>query len=219
MNIKKFFLIVVAAIGFSGLTVLPSKAQIVDIINLLGKGVELLADNATPKIVNDPTNKIEIVNSLMELKESNREFGKYYKDIQAVYDTAKKIRQVTSTVQKAKDCSDLLQKIANMGTTYGDALYSGEFSYDELNVLVSYYQVVRARAAKEVKYLQELINTKGSLSYKDRLDILDQVYNNLSALYSSSLGMTASFNTVSSSRAQSRAQIESYCGFYGPREK
>lgn len=224
---KRLLMIVLLVLGTTCFSSYRASAQ-VDLI--LGVAKEILAgvmDKKTPQNVVDVATKGEVskVNSgvnttntkLAEYQRKfntyNENFDEYSKKIQAVYDSAKALDELSIAVKKARQCADLSLKISQCDYNLSQYIASGELSSDEIEAMISYYQVLTEIARDELSGVSQLYKRQG-MTLKERYDLLDALYLKLTAIYNVALDFNGGVSAMIGNRAGAKRDVKMHCSMY-----
>lgn len=182
-------------------------------------------------VVSDPTNLAQsIVNSSNQMVHTSttsanmlnnfQETMKIYKQGKQYYDALKAVKNLVRNARKVQQCILMVGEISDIYvTSYRRMLADENFSPQELAAIAVGYTKIIEESANSLRELQDIVNpTDLSLTYKDRLDVVDAVYvilrkhRNLARYY------TRKYISVSMLRARERGNSEQVMFLYGSEE-
>lgn len=221
MNVRKMLLMATAIAGLTCIGSVRSDAQVTEIISIATKaigsyfdkkGPQSVYDTQTKRAVNDVGTKIGTYNR--SFNNYKRAFDSYSKEVEAIYQSADKFSSMYVCVVKAKECADLATRI--MSTSYEFSKFSSceKLSVEELEAIISYYQVIAEVTRNELNGTKQLYSMNGNLTMKDRYDLLVKLHDSLSAIYSSCLSFNRSVNGCISYRAGGARDARLYASMY-----
>lgn len=183
-------------------------------------------------IVNDPVNvATSIANTAKEIIQTSKtvkntldnfkEVEKVYKQGKEYYDGLRKVnnlvrdaRKVQQTILMVGDISDLYVN------SYKRMLQDKNFSFEELTAIAFGYTQLLEESAALIKELKQVVNpTTLSLNDKERMDVIDRIYREVSDYRSLVSYYTNKNISVSYLRAKKENDTQRVLDLYGTTER
>lgn len=190
------------------LAVAPSaKAQFVvtDPINL-ASGIL----NSANEIIQTSSTVSNVVKNFKEVEKMYNQGKEYYDKLQAVNDLVKDARKVQQTVLLVGDVSEMY--VQNFGKMMNDP----NFSAQELAAIANGYSALLNESTELLKELKQIVSSSSlSLNDKERMDIIDKVYNEVKEYHSLVRYYTNKNISVSILRAKKQNNTQRVLELYG----
>ena len=176
--------------------------------------------NLAQSIVNSSNEMINTAATAQNMLDTFKETVKIYRQGKEYYD---KLRGVTNLVREAKKVQQSILMLGDMSDMYVsnfEKMLSDEnYMTEELSAIASGYNKLLERGAGLLKELTDVVNpTDMSMTDKDRLDIIDRVYNDLKNNRNLMSYYTRKNITVSYLRAREKKDVERVMSLYGSDE-
>lgn len=176
--------------------------------------------NLAQSIVNSSNEMINTAATAQNMLDTFKETVKIYRQGKEYYD---KLRGVTNLVREAKKVQQSILMLGDMSDMYVsnfEKMLSDEnYTTEELSAIASGYNKLLERGAGLLKELTDVVNpTDMSMTDKDRLDIIDRVYNDLKNNRNLMSYYTRKNITVSYLRAREKRDVERVMSLYGSDE-
>ena len=190
------------------LAVAPSaKAQFVvtDPVNL-ASGIL----NSANEIVQTSSTVSNVVKNFKEVEKMYNQGKEYYDKLQAVNNLVKDARKVQQTVLLVGDVSEMY--VQNFGKMMNDP----NFSAQELAAIANGYSALLNESTELLKELKQIVSSSSlSLNDKERMDIIDKVYNEVKEYHSLVRYYTNKNISVSILRAKKQNNTQRVLELYG----
>ncbi|MCT2561796.1 DUF4141 domain-containing protein [Chryseobacterium herbae] len=201
---KKFMVLVSTALllAFS-----PTKAQwvVTDPTNL-AQGIV----NSAQQIVQTSSTVSNTLKSFQEVKKVYDQGKEYYDKLKAVNNLVKDARKVQQTVLMVGDISELYVN------SFGKMMNDPNFSAQELTAIAFGYSKLLSESGDLLKDLKQIINTSTlSLNDKERMEIIDRVYKEVSDYHKLVRYYTNKNISVSYLRAKKKNDAQRVLQLYG----
>lgn len=207
---KKLLFMVCAA--FILVTAPSAKAQFVvtDPANL-ASGIL----NSANEIIQTSSTVSNVVKNFKEVEKVYKQGKEYYDKLQAINNLVKDARKVQQTVLLVGDVSQMY--VQNFGKMMNDP----NFSDQELSAIANGYSVLLGESTELLKELKQIVNSSTlSLNDKERMDIIDRVYNEVKEYHSLVRYYTNKNISVSILRAKKQNSTKRVLDLYGtPNQK
>ena len=176
--------------------------------------------NLAQSIVNSSNEMINTAATAQNMLDTFKETVKIYRQGKEYYD---KLRGVTNLVREAKKVQQSILMLGDMSDMYVsnfEKMLSDEnYTTEELSAIASGYNKLLERGAGLLKELTDVVNpTDMSMTDKDRLDIIDRIYNDLKNNRNLMSYYTRKNITVSYLRAREKKDVERVMSLYGSDE-
>ncbi|PWN64160.1 DUF4141 domain-containing protein [Chryseobacterium viscerum] len=185
----------------------PAKAQwvVTDPTNL-AQGIV----NSAQQIVQTSSTVSNTLKSFQEVKRVYDQGKEYYDKLKAVNNLVKDARKVQQTVLMVGDISELYVK------NFGKMMNDPNFSPQELTAIAFGYSKLLNESGDLLKDLKQIINTSSlSLNDKERMEIVDKVYKEVSEYHKLVRYYTNKNISVSYLRAKKKNDAQRVLQLYG----
>lgn len=202
-------------------------------IVILSLGLLLAARGACAQwVVSDPSNLAQgIVNSTKQVVEaakngqtmlqSFQETVKIYEQGRRYYDALKSVSNLVRSARKVQQCILLVGEVSDIYVDGYKRMVSDEnFTPAELAAIATGYARIIEESAGELKELQDIVNpTDMSLTDKDRIDVVQRVYDTLRRHRDLARYYTRKNISVSLLRSRERNDMDRVLSLYGTDEQ
>lgn len=193
----------------AGLCILPIKSNaqwvVTDPTNL-ASGIL----NSANEIIQTSSTVSNVVKNFKEVEKVYKQGKEYYDKLQAVNNLVKDARKVQQTVLLVGDVSELYVK------NFGKMLNDPNFSSQELVAIANGYSVLLNESTALLKELKQIVSASSlSLNDKERMDIIDKVYNQIKDYHSLVSYYTRKNISVSILRAKKKNNTQRVMELYG----
>ena len=205
---KKTMLLVCTAIM---LAVAPSaKAQFVvtDPGNLIS-GIL----NSANEIVQTSSTVSNVIKNFEQVKKVYDQGKEYYDKLKAVNNLVKDARKVQQTVLLVGDVSEMYVK------NFGKMMNDPNFTPQELSAIANGYSVLLNESTELLKELKQIITSRAFLNDKERMDVIDKVYNEVKDYHNLVRYYTNKNISVSILRAKKQNNTKRVLELYGTAEQ
>lgn len=210
MNVSRKTMLLVCTVLM--LAVAPSaKAQwiVVDPSNLASGII-----NSANEIIQTSSTVSNVIKNFKEVEKVYKQGKEYYDKLQAVNNLVKDARKVQQTVLLVGDVSEMY--VNNFGKMMNDP----NFSPQELSAIANGYSALLNESTELLKELKQIItSTSLSLNDKERMDIIDKVYNEVKDYHSLVRYYTNKNISVSILRAKKQNNTQRVLELYGTVEQ
>jgi len=190
------------------LAVAPSaKAQFVvtDPVNL-ASGIL----NSANEIIQTSSTVSNVVKNFKEVEKMYNQGKEYYDKLKSVNNLVKDARKVQQTVLLVGDVSEMY--VQNFGKMMNDP----NFSAQELAAIANGYSALLNESTELLKELKQIVSSSSlSLNDKERMDIIDKVYNEVKEYHSLVRYYTNKNISVSILRAKKQNNTQRVLELYG----
>jgi hypothetical protein len=179
-------------------------------------------------VVSDPTNLAQsIVNTAQEIVQTSATASNMmdnFKEVQKVYNQGKEYYDALKAVNNlVKDARKVQQTVLMVGeisdlyvTSFGKMLNDPNFNAQELNAIAFGYAKLLNESTELLKELKQIISASTlSLNDKERMDIIDKVYNEVKAYCNLVRYYTNKNISVSFIRAKKKNDTQRVLELYG----
>ena len=175
----------------------------------------------TQSIVNSSNEMVNTAATAETMMQNWQETIKIYQQSKAYYD---KVRAVNNLVREARKVQQAILMTADIGDMYvknfDKMLTDKNFSDRELSAIASGYTRLLQGAGDQLSDLKTIINpTDLSMTDKDRMDVVDKVYNEILNYRNLTVYFTRKNVNVSFLRAQKNNNTERIKALYGDNDK
>ncbi|SHL79593.1 DUF4141 domain-containing protein [Chryseobacterium polytrichastri] len=201
----KKFMVLVSAVLLLALS--PVKAQwvVTDPTNL-AQGIV----NSAQQIVQTSSTVSNTLKSFQEVKKVYDQGKEYYDKLKAVNNLVKDARKVQQTVLMVGDISELYVN------SFGKMINDPNFSPQELTAIAFGYSKLLNESGELLKDLKQIINISSlSLNDKERMEIIDKVYKEVSDYHKLVRYYTNKNISVSYLRAKKKNDAQRVLQLYG----
>lgn len=205
---KTMFLVLMAYL----LSIAPSaKAQwvVTDPANLIS-GIL----NSANEIIQTSSTVSNVVKNFNEVKKVYDQGKEYYDKLKAINNLVKDARKVQQTVLLVGDVSEMYVK------NFGKMMNDPNFSPQELSAIANGYSTLLNESTELLKELKQIISNTGlSLNDKERMDVIDKVYNEVKDYHKLVRYYTNKNISVSILRAKKKNNTKRVLELYGTSEQ
>ncbi len=179
-------------------------------------------------IVNDPINvATSIANTAKEIIQTSKtvkntldnfkEVEKVYKQGKEYYDALKKVNNLVKDARKVQQTILMVGDISDIYVnSYKLMLQDKNFSFEELAAIAFGYTQLLEESASLIKELKQIVNPSSlSLNDKERMDMIDQIYREVSEYRSLVSYYTNKNISVSYLRAKKQNDTQRVLDLYG----
>lgn len=179
-------------------------------------------------VVTDPTNLAQsIVNSINEIVETSttaeRMLANFQKTVQIYeqgreyYDHLKDVHNLVQDARKVQQALLLLGEITDIYVTnYARMLNDGNYTTQELSAIAFGYNKIMQNSSDAILELKNVINPTGmSMSDKERLDLINEVYDHMVSNRNLANYYTRKNIAVSYFRAREKGETDQIMRLYG----
>jgi hypothetical protein len=183
-------------------------------------------------VVTDPSNLAQsIVNSVNEIVETSataermlanfKETVKIYEQGREYYDKLKAVHNLVQDARKVQQSVLLLGEISDIYVNnYARMLSDKSYTSQELSAIAFGYNNIMQRGSEAILELKNVINPTGmSMTDKERLDLVERVYNRMVCYRNLCDYYTRKNIAVSYYRARKAGQTEQIMDLYGSSEE
>lgn len=198
---KRIFLIVcIALIGFSH----QAKAQwaVIDPSNLVQNIQQVVKSSSTL------TNMVKNVKETVKIYEQGKEY----------YDALKSVNHLIKDARKVKLTIEMVSEISEMYITgFNKMVADPNFTVDELAAISAAYARLMEEGGALVTELKDIVTSSNGLSMsdKERMDVIDQIYNRMLGYRNLTRYFTQKSISVSFIRAKAKADTDRVLALYG----
>ncbi|OAB30586.1 protein of unknown function [Flavobacterium fryxellicola] len=127
--------------------------------------------NSARQIIQTSTTATNMINNFKEVQKVYNQGKEYYDKLKAVNNLVKDARKVQQTVLLVGDVSEMYVK------NFGKMLNDPNFNEQELTAIANGYSILLNESTELLKELKQIVSSSSlSLTDKERMDIIDQVY-------------------------------------------
>lgn len=179
-------------------------------------------------VVTDPTNLASgILNSANEIVQTSSTVSnvvKNFKEVQKVYNQGKeyydKLKAVSNLVKDARKVQQTVLLVGNVSemyvTNFGKMMNDPNFTAQELTAIGKGYSALLKESTELLKELKLIVTTSNlSLNDKERMDVIDRVYKEVTAYHSLVRYYTSKNISVSYLRAKKKNDAKRVLELYG----
>ena len=183
-------------------------------------------------IVNDPINvATSITNTAKEIIQTSKtvkntldnfkEVEKVYKQGKDYYDALRKVNNLVKDARKVQQTILMIGDISDIYVnSYRQMLQDKNFTFEELTAIAFGYTQLLEESASLLKELKQIVNpTTLSLNDKERMDLIDQIHNEVSEYRSLVSYYTNKNISVSYLRAKKQNDTQRVLDLYGTTER
>ncbi|HBK40907.1 MAG TPA: hypothetical protein DDZ57_04980 [Porphyromonadaceae bacterium] len=183
-------------------------------------------------IVNDPLNvATSIANTAKEIIQTSKTVKNTldnFREVEKLYDQGKEyydgLRKVNNLVRDARKVQQTILMIGDISeiyvTSYKRMLQDKNFSFEELTAIAFGYTQLLEKSASLLKELKQVVNPSSlSLNDKERMDLIDQIYKEVSEYRSLVNYYTNKNISVSYLRAKKENDTQRVLDLYGTSER
>src|SRR5690554_6548460 len=166
--------------------------------------------NSANEIIQTSSTVSNVIKNFKEVEKVYKQGKEYYDKLQAVNNLVKDARKVQQTVLLVGDVSEMY--VQNFGRRMNDP----NFSAQELAAIANGYSALLNESTKLLKELKQIVSSSSlSLNDKERMDIIDKVYNEVKEYRSLVRYYTNKNISVSILRAKKQNNTQRVLELYG----
>lgn len=205
MKRLKFLLPLIALCLMLGTGKAKAQWTVIDLSNIAQSIV-----NSSKSLVQESTTAQNMINNFKETVKIYEQSKKYYDALRSVNDLVRDAKKVQQTVLMLGDISKTYV------TNFQKMLSDPYFSSSELSAIASGYTRLMEQATDCIGELKNVVNiTTMSMTDKDRMDVVDKCYKEMTRLRSLTSYYTNKNISVSYLRAKKKADTETVINLYG----
>ena len=173
--------------------------------------------NLAQGIVNSTKQVVEAAKNGSTLLQSFQQTVKIYEQSKKYYDALKSVSNLVRTARKVQQSILIVGEISDIYVDGYKRMVSDEnFTPAELAAIAAGYARIIEESAGELKELQDIVNpTDLSLTDKDRIDVVQRVYDTLRRHRDLARYYTRKHISVSLLRAKARNDLDRVLSLYG----
>lgn len=173
--------------------------------------------NLAQSIVNSTKEVVEAAKNGSTLLQSFQQTVKIYEQSKKYYDALKSVSNLVRTARKVQQSILIVGEISDIYVNGYKRMVSDEnFTPAELAAIAAGYARIIEESAGELKELQDIVNpTDLSLTDKDRIDVVQRVYDTLRRHRDLARYYTRKHISVSLLRARARNDLDRVLSLYG----
>lgn len=193
------------------LITIPCKAQIpvTDVSNVTQSII-----NSVQQIIHTSSTAANMLNNFKETIKIYQQGKEYYSALKSVSNLVKDAVKVQKTIQMIGNISDVFV------TNYQKMLADNNYTARELEVIAKGYTKLLQEATDLLVELKSIINITGmSMTDKDRIDLIDRVYNRVKHIRDLTNYYTRKNISVSFLRGKAKKDTKRVLELYGTNEK
>ena len=193
------------------LITIPCKAQIpvTDVSNVTQSII-----NSVQQIIHTSSTATNMLNNFKETIKIYEQGKEYYSALKSVSNLVKDAVKVQKTIQMIGNISD------SFVTNYQKMLADNNYTARELEVIAKGYTKLLQEATDLLVELKSIINITGmSMTDKDRIDLIDRVYNRVKHIRDLTNYYTRKNISVSFLRGKAKKDTKRVLELYGTNEK
>lgn len=193
------------------LITIPCKAQIpvTDVSNVTQSII-----NSVQQIIHTSSTATNMLNNFKETIKIYEQGKEYYSALKSVSNLVKDAVKVQKTIQMIGNISD------SFVTNYQKMLADNNYTARELEVIAKGYTKLLQEATDLLVELKSIINITGmSMTDKDRIDLIDRVYNRVKHIRDLTNYYTRKNISVSFLRGKAKKDTKRVLKLYGTNEK
>ncbi len=166
--------------------------------------------NSANEIVQTSSTVSNVVKNFKEVEKVYKQGKEYYDKLQAINNLVKDARKVQQTVLLVGDVSEMYV------TNFGKMMNDPNFSPQELVAIGNGYSALLNESGELLKELKQIVTSSSlSLNDKERMDIIDRVYNEVREYHSLVRYYTNKNISVSYLRAKKKNDAKRVLDLYG----
>lgn len=166
--------------------------------------------NSAREIIQTSSTVSNVVKNFKEVKKVYEQGKKYYDALKAVNDLVKDARRVQQTILMVGEISDIYIN------AYQRMLQDDNYTLEELGAIAYGYTKLLEESAGLLLDLKGIVNTSTlSMSDKERMDIIERVYNSVKRYRNMVSYYTNKNISISYLRAQKKGDTERMLALYG----
>ncbi|MEK6494354.1 DUF4141 domain-containing protein [Myroides odoratimimus] len=166
--------------------------------------------NSANEIIQTSATVDNVIKNFKEVEKVYKQGKEYYDKLQAVNNLIKDARKVQQTVLLVGDVSELYVK------NFGKMLNDPNFSAQELFAIANGYAILLNESTELLKELKQIISASSlSLNDKERMDVIDRVYNEVKDYHNLVSYYTRKNIGISILRAKKKNNTQRVLDLYG----
>ncbi|MGQ8869961.1 DUF4141 domain-containing protein [Myroides odoratus] len=166
--------------------------------------------NSANEIIQTSATVDNVIKNFKEVEKVYKQGKEYYDKLQAVNNLIKDARKVQQTVLLVGDVSELYVK------NFGKMLNDPNFSAQELVAIANGYSILLNESTELLKELKQIISASSlSLNDKERMDVIDRVYNEVKDYHNLVSYYTRKNIGISILRAKKKNNTQRVLDLYG----
>lgn len=166
--------------------------------------------NSANEIIQTSATVDNVIKNFKEVEKVYKQGKEYYDKLQAVNNLIKDARKVQQTVLLVGDVSELYVK------NFGKMLNDPNFSAQELVAIANGYAILLNESTELLKELRQIISASSlSLNDKERMDVIDRVYNEVKDYHNLVSYYTRKNIGISILRAKKKNNTQRVLDLYG----
>lgn len=166
--------------------------------------------NSAKEIIQTSSTVSNVIKNFKEVKKVYEQGKKYYDALKAVNDLVKDARKVQQTILMVGEIGDIYIN------AYQRMLQDENYTLEELGAIAFGYTKLLEESAGLLNDLKEIVNESTlSMSDKERIDIIDRVYNSVKRYRNLVSYYTNKNISISYLRAQKKGDTERVLALYG----
>jgi hypothetical protein len=166
--------------------------------------------NSARQIIQTSTTATNMINNFKEVQKVYNQGKEYYDKLKAVNNLVKDARKVQQTVLLVGDVSEMYVN------NFGKMLNDPNFNEQELTAIANGYSILLNESTELLKELKQIVNSSSlSLNDKERMDIIDQVYQKVKEYHNLVRYFTNKNISVSYLRAKKANNSQRVLDLYG----
>ena len=202
---KKLIQVVIVAV----LLVLPLQSHAQWVVSDPGNLASGILNSAN-EIIQTSATVDNVIKNFKEVEKVYKQGKEYYDKLQAVNNLIKDARKVQQTVLLVGDVSELYVK------NFGKMLNDPNFSAQELVAIANGYAILLNESTELLKELKQIISASSlSLNDKERMDVIDRVYNEVKDYHNLVSYYTRKNIGISILRAKKKNNTQRVLDLYG----
>lgn len=177
--------------------------------------------NLTQSIINSSNEMVQTSSTAQTMIQNFRETQKIFNQGKEYYDRLRAVNDLVRDARKVQRCILLVGEISQIYVdSYDRMLSDGNFTVRELSAIASGYTRLLEEATYALSDLKGIINPSDlSMTDKDRLDVVDKSYEELSRLRNLTSYYTRKNIGVALLRARRQDDMERFLSLYGTAEE
>ncbi|PVD52193.1 hypothetical protein DC498_10745 [Terrimonas sp.] len=170
--------------------------------------------NSANEIVQTSSTVSNVIKNFKEVEKVYKQGKEYYDKLKAVNDLVKDARKVQQTVLLVGEAADLYV------TSFKKMMNDPNFTAQELSAIANGYAILLNESTALLKELKQIISSSSlSLNDKERMDVIDKVYQEVKDYYNLVRYYTNKNISVSYLRAKKQDNAKRVIDLYGTAEQ
>ena len=166
--------------------------------------------NSANEIIQTSSTVSNVIKNFKEVEKVYKQGKEYYDKLQAINNLVKDARKVQQTVLLVGDVSEIYV------TNFGKMMNDPNFKPEELAAISNGYSALLNESTELLKELKQIITSSSlSLNDKERMDVIDRVYNEVKEYHSLVRYYTNKNISVSYLRAKKKNDAKRVLDLYG----